>query len=205
MIIRDSYNAPSFVDVWDDSDNFKADYKASVFYDYKEETVTEDGVTKTIIHLNNSISEPRIELLFGLLYAKYGNNPISGNNLHQFKTKLFSIIYKYGPEWETKLNIQQKVRDLKDDDVMLGSFTIYNHAYNDASNPATNNSEYISEYINDQNTTRYKKSPLEGLILQWDALADNSTEKFINKFQVCFQRCVYPQWGERVTTEIEED
>lgn len=204
MIIKDLYNAPSFVDVWDDSDDFKAEYQASVFYDYEEETVTENGVTKTITHLNNSISEPRIELLFGLLYAKYGNNPISGNNLFQFKTKLFSIIYKYGPEWETKLNLQQKIRDLKDEDIVLGSKTIYNHAFNDAGSPSTAKLDELT-YINDQNTTNYKRSPLEGLILQWDALANNTTEEFINKFQVCFQRCVYPQWGGRVTTEIEED
>lgn len=201
MNIKDNYNSPQFIDVWDDSDDFLDDYKASVFWDRTEETVN----GQTVVHLNNTITDDNVELLFGLLYAKYGNNPISGSSLYQFKTKLFSIIFKHGPEWQTKLNIQKEIRNLKKEDIMLGSKTIYNHAYNDAGEPSTAKLDELS-YINDQNTTNYKRSPLEGYILQWDALtSSNFTEDFINKFQVCFQRCVYPQWGGRVITEIEED
>jgi hypothetical protein len=196
MNMMDKYNTMTFVQVWDDSDVFEAEYKASPFYDY--EAATQSVPAK----LHNSLTDQNILILFSLLYAKYGNSPIANINVNQFKYKVFSIIFKYGPAWQKKLDIQDKIREIED--VQQGSFAIYNHAFNDASAPGTD-SDYISEYVNDQNTTKYKKSPLEGYMLQWEAITTDITESFINKFKVCFKTIVAPEFGPRIMSEIDEE
>lgn len=197
MNMMDKYNTMTFVQVWDDSDVFEAEYKATPFYDYEAATQS------TPAKLHNSLTDDNILILFSLLYAKYGNSPIANINVNQFKYKVFSIIFKYGPAWQKKLDIQDKIREIQD--VQQGSFAIHNHAFNDASGPATDDPEYISEYVNDQNTTRYKKSPLEGYMIQWDALSADITEEFINKFKVCFKTVVAPEFGPRIMSEIDKE
>lgn len=197
MNLMDKYNTMTFVQVWNDSDDFEAEYKASPFYDYKPATQNDTE------HYHNSLTNDNILILFSLLYARYGNSPIANINVNQFKYKVFSIIFKYGPAWQKKLEIQDKIREI--DDVQQGSFAIYNHAFNDASGPATDDPEYISEYVNDQNTTRFKKSPLEGYMIQWEAITTDITESFINKFKVCFKTIVAPEFGPRIMSDIDEE
>lgn len=196
MNLMDKYNTMTFVQVWNDSDDFEAEYKATPFYDYEAATQS------TPAKLHNSLTDENILILFSLLYAKYGNSPIANINVNQFKYKLFSIIFKYGPAWQKKLEIQDKIREIED--VQQGSFTIYNHAFNDAGEPSTT-SDYISGYVNDQNTTRFKKSPLEGYMTQWEALSVDITEEFINKFKVCFKTIVVPEFGPRIMSDIDEE
>lgn len=196
MNMMDKYNTMTFVQVWDDSDVFEAEYKATPFYDYEAATQS------TPAKLHNSLTDENILILFSLLYARYGNSPIANINVNQFKYKIFSIIFKYGPAWQKKLDIQDKIREIED--VQQGSFTIYNHAFNDAGEPATT-SDYISGYVNDQNTTRFKKSPLEGYMIQWEALSTDITEEFLNKFKVCFKTIVAPEFGPRIMSDIDEE
>ena len=73
----------TFSQVWDKYSKFKTDYDASPF---------------TGIITNNNL-----EILYYLLYAKYGNSPIANFDETQFKYKLFSLIFQYGPNWEKEL------------------------------------------------------------------------------------------------------
>lgn len=178
------YSTMKFTDVWDNAEDFVADYKSSGLY-----------VT------SNKISDTSATTLFYLLYARYGNSPMANRDVTQFQYKIFSVIFQYGPKWEKDLDIQAKVRALTDEEIRLGSKAIYNQALNPADAPSTATLEELT-YINQQNTTNYKKSPLEGYAILEDLLRDDITKIFIDKFNICFKKFVS---NERPIIYVSED
>ena len=62
------YNTKTFCDVWNESAKFKEDFEDSPF--------------------NGAITSNGEDLLYYLLYGKYGNNPIANFDENQFKYKL---------------------------------------------------------------------------------------------------------------------
>lgn len=181
------YNTVLFTEVWDDVDEFLEDYQH----------VGEDGIPVTISTTNATT-------LFYLLYARYGNNPIANFDINQFKFKIFSIIFQYGPVWEKKLDIQTKVRGLTDADLLTGSKAIYNQALNPGTTPSTTTTEELT-YINAQNTSNIKRGKLEAYELQWSMLDDTLTNNFLDKFSICFKKFVSPENPLLYITEETED
>ena len=181
------YSTILFTEVWDNAEDFKADYKAS-------------GLYQTV----SKISDDSANMLFYLLYARYGNNPIANRDVNQFKYKIFSVIFQYGPKWEKDLDIQKKVRELTEDEIRTGSFAMYNQALNPSTAPTTASDTELN-YINGQNTTRYKKSKLEGYALLTELLQDDVTEAFLKKFNICFKRFVSPEKPLLYVTEEEDE
>ncbi|MBP5446236.1 MAG: hypothetical protein J6Y28_08710 [Acholeplasmatales bacterium] len=173
------YNTKRFSEIWEDLDSFKTDYKASPLYDF------ELGVSP-----HNSLTDPNINKLYYLLYARYGNNPIVNFDINQFKFKVFSIIFEYGPNWQKELDIQDKLRGLSEDQLMEGHFAIYNQAAHDATAPGTSTTQEL-EYINNQNTTRIKKARLNAYNDLLILLKTDVTKQFINKFEPLFKKFLY--------------
>jgi len=190
------YSTMLFTQIWDNAEDFVSDYKASALYDAYTDT--------NVLHLENSLSDTNANKLFYLLYARYGNSPIANRDTTQFKYKVFSIIFQYGPKWEKDLDIQKKVRALTDDEIRLGSKAIYNQALNPATEPTTAGLEEL-EYINQQNTTNYKKSPLEGYAILEDLLRDDITKIFVDRFNICFKKFVSSERPLIYVSEVEED
>lgn len=181
------YSTELFTDVWDNAEEFVSDYKSSGLY-----------IT------NNKISDTSATTLYYLLYARYGNSPIANRDVTQFQYKVFSTIFQYGPKWEKELDVQSKVRALTDDDIRLGSKAIYNQALNPADAPSTATLGEIP-YINSQNTTNYKKSPLEGYAILEELLRDDITKIFIDKFNICFKKFVSSEKPLIYVSEEDED
>ncbi|MBR3210076.1 MAG: hypothetical protein IKF82_07445 [Bacilli bacterium] len=184
------YNTQLFTEIWDSAEKFLAEYKASPFY-----------VT------NNTLTDDNVVLTFYLLYNKYGNNPIANYDVNQFKFKVFGVMLQYGPAWAMKLSIQEKVRSLgvaDDSEIYKGSKAIYNHAFNPETTPKTGDLEEIN-FINDQNTTSYKKSKLEGLATLAEVLRDDVTATYIDKFRKMFNPFVKPVAHVIYVEEEEED
>lgn len=166
------YSTVIFTDVWDNVDDFKSDFADSPF----------NGCIKS-----GGESDPdNVSLLFYLLYARYGNSPLALTDINQFKFRLFSIIYQYGPSWEKRLDIQAKLRELSEDDIIAGSKAIYNNALNPSTAPSTGTLEELT-YINSQNTTNYKKSKMEAYAQLWNLIETDVTEEFLLKFKKCFK------------------
>ena len=117
------YSTVLFTDIYDNVDDFIADYK-------NESSDFVNGIP-------NLISDTSAETLFYLLYGRYGNNPIANRDINQFKYKLFSVIFQYGPTWEKRLEVQAALRQLSLDDIRLGSKAIYNQALNPSTEPST--------------------------------------------------------------------
>ena len=181
------YSTILFTDVWDNEDDFVDDY-------------TDSGLYKPV----SSITLDSAKTLFFLLYARYGNNPLANHDVNQFKYKVFSIIFQYGPTWEKELAIQYNLRALNDEAIRQGSKAIYNQALNPQTEPSTGSLEELT-YINQQNTTNYKKSPLEGYAILMDLLKTDVTNEFLNRFQKLFKIFVSPEKPLLYVTEEEED
>ena len=185
------YNTKLFSEVWDTAEDFSSDYKTSALYDATSASV-----------LNNSLSDANINKLFYLLYARYGNNPMSNLDETQFKYKIFSIIFEYGPNWQKELELQNTLRTMTLDDLQTGQFAIYNQAAHDASAPSTSTTTEIS-FINNQNTSRLKKGKLNAYNELLLLLKRDVTKEFIDRFAICFKKFLFTKPTIYVT-EIEE-
>ena len=163
-----NYRTKKFSDIYSNVETFLSDYEN--------------------VGIPNLITTTNATTLFYLLYARYGNSTIANFDQNQFKYKLFSTIFQYGPTWEKELEIQAELRGLTADEIREGSRAIYNKALNPNTAPTTEELDYISE----QNTTKYKKSKIEGYGLLMELLKRDVTEEFLNKFKKLFISVVEP-------------
>ena len=167
---KSSYTTLTFSQVWGDFASFKKDYNELII-----------GFPQ----LSDPLSDNSVMTTFFLLYARWGNNPILNTDVGQFKMKVFSIMFSYGPTWQKKQEIQDTVRKLTEADLLTGAKQIYNHALNPSSEPTTGSLEEL-DYINDQNTANYKKSKMEAYSMLWSLLHAEATKEYIDKFKNCF-------------------
>lgn len=152
---------------------------------------------------------PDIKLTYILLLSYYGNSTVANDDENQFKFKLFSTIFRYGPTWKMRTDIQDKLRaiNLDDDSWREGGFNILNTSVNPSTQPA-NNSEQILETINQQNTSRYKKGKLAAYGELYALLKTDVVGEYIDKFKKLFLQVVEPQlplWYVTNLTNTEED
>lgn len=97
------YDTKLMTEIWSQASEFLTDYQAA-------------GIPTTI-------SVQNATTLYYLLYARYGNTPIANYDENQWKYKMFSIIFQYGPTWEKRLSIQDTLRGLQISDLVdNGSF-----------------------------------------------------------------------------------
>ena len=87
------YDTKLMTDVWSQASDFLTDYQNA-------------GIPTTISNQNATT-------LYYLLYAKYGNTPIANYDENQWKYKMFSVIFQYGPTWEKRLDVQTTLRGLQ--------------------------------------------------------------------------------------------
>ena len=171
MQLLPQYDTKLFTDIYDKVDTFVADYNS----------INLGGLTDTTL----------VTKLFYLLYAKFGNSPIANLDENQFKYKLFSVVFMYGPAWEKRLDIQNEIRTLKPEDLLQGAKAIYNHALNPETDPSTLAPDELT-YINEQNTTQYKKSKMDAYGQLWRLISTDVTADFLAKFNDCFKKFVKP-------------
>ena len=109
----------------------------------------------------------------------------------------------YGPAWQKRLEIQGKLLALTDDELVKGTTAIHNSALNPSTSPSTQSLEEL-QYINAQNTTKFKKSKLEGYSSLYAIIETDVTEKFIDKFKKLFITVVAPEKPLWYETYIED-
>ena len=95
-----NYRQYKFTDVYDNADDFVADYKDNGF--------------------PTTIKDDSANVLFYLLYSRYGNNTIASSDLTRFKYKMFGTVWQYGPTWEKKLDIQKMLREFTEAQILSG-------------------------------------------------------------------------------------
>ena len=168
-----NYRQVKFTDVYGDVESFVNDYNTC-------------GIPASLTDANN------VSTLYYLLYAKYGNSTIASSDTTQFKYKLFSIIFSYGPSWEKRLEIQEDLRELTQDQLVTGSTQIHNHSYNPSTAPSTSTLEELTT-INEQNTTKGKRGLLDAYSFLWDLIDTDVTTEFLNRFASLFIKIVEPE------------
>lgn len=151
------YDTNLFCDIWESSAEFLADYN-NTGEDYTNQVPT-------------TISQQNALMTYLLLFSRYGNNPIANYDVTQFKSKIFTIIWQYGPAWEKRLSMQEDIRNLTLQEITAGTrtdwssegeqsqsnsgsdTTINNHAYNPSTAPSTQTTNEL-DYIDQQNVAK---------------------------------------------------
>ena len=166
-----NFRTRTFADIYTTFEDFNKDY-------------TSNGIP-------SSLSAVNLKTLYYLLYARYGNSNIASSDENQFKYKVFSTIFMYGPAWQKRLEIQKNLMDLDEEDIIKGTTAIHNNALNPSAAPSTQSLEELN-YISSQNTTKYKKSKIEGYATLYALIETDVTEEFIGKFKKLFITIVEP-------------
>lgn len=179
-----NYRQVKFTDVWQTAESFVSDYK-------------NNGIQTTI-------SDQTATTLYYLLYSRYGNSVLASSDTNRFKYDVWATIFSYGPTWEKRLEIQEKLRDLTDDDLFTGATQIYNHAYNPGTAPSTNTLDELTA-INEQNTSKHKKGKMDAYAMLISLLETDVTESFLDKFKKLFLKVVQPELPLWYATEIIND
>ena len=178
------YRQITFTDVWEDANSFINDYN-------------NNGIETTI-------SRQTATTLYYLLYSRYGNSVIASSDTNRFKYDVFATIFSYGPTWEKRLELQEKLRDISDNDLFTGATQIYNHAYNPGTSPSTSTLNELPA-INEQNTSKHKKDKLSAYAMLISLLETDVTESFLDKFRKLFITIVQPELPLWYSTEIIDD
>lgn len=161
-----TYRTRTFSDIFPSFEEFEAEYEANPL-----KADLGQGLT--------------LAQLYYMLYAHYGNSHIAYSDENQFKYYLYTIIFQHGPAAGKERYIQDQLRSISDEDLMLGGKAIYNHSYNPSTEPSTSTLEELLT-INDQNTTNYKKSQMEGYAILLSLLKKDVLDEFIHKFARLF-------------------
>ena len=160
-----NYRTRTFADIFKSADNFYSEYNGAA--------------------IPNTISESSCKTLFYLLYSKYGNWSIASSDENQFKYKIWSTIFMYGPTWEKRLEIQNKLRSLTEDDLLQGAIQIYNHSFDPGTVPSTVDTNEL-ETVNDQKVSKYSRSKLDAYQFLYDLLKVDVTKSFLDRFKDLF-------------------
>lgn len=176
-------------------------YNTKLFSDFYE-TVNDFCYDYQHVGIPTTISVDNAMTLYYLLYAKYGNSPIANFDENQFKYKLFSVIFMYGPTWEKKLDIQATLRGLTEAQIKTGmaraisntgtvgntgsntynnltsadsGSDVHNHAYNPETEPSTQSTTELN-YINEQRVDKFgKTNTMTGSVSNTNTQTNNLT------------------------------
>lgn len=179
--------------------SYKQPNGSSLYGNYRTRTFSD--IFESAAHFaeewNSTVFKAQIEpipadLVFMLLYARYGNSNIASSDENRFKQQLFSIIFQYGPTWQKELSIQKEIRALSIDAFQEGTRNTVNNATNPSTQPSTVDTEELP-YVNQQNVSKTKRSKADGYALMLSLLKEDVTEDFIRRFQKLFLNIVEPE------------
>lgn len=123
--------------------------------------------------------------LYNLLFARYASNHIRSTYPEQWKKKIMATVFEYGPTWSKRLEIQDKVRTMSDDDLTKGTILTYNNAANPDTAPTTDTWDSLPG-INSQNKTLQRRGKLDAYAFVDSVLRTDVTADFIEKFRKFF-------------------
>lgn len=171
-----NYRTRKFTDLWNNYDSFKTEWEDSPFYS------------------QNYISNDNLEIIYYLLYSRFGNSHLANSDENQWKCRLFGVIWTYAPTYIRKLEIQSKLRALTEAEIVEGTRRVDDHAYNPSTIPeGPNVVDGEIQSVNEQVKSKLKKSKAEGYAALIPFLKDDIVENFIIKFKTLFLTVVEPQ------------
>lgn len=189
-----NYRQKKFSDVWEDADSFALDFGDTPF-----------SKPFLVQVLDGRVPDPDfVNLVYYLLYARYGNDIIASSDINRFKYDLFSIIFSQGLSFRKRLEIQESVRSLTVGDITEGAEAINNFSTNPSTTPATDAYTPLAT-VNNQTATKYKKSILDGYTQLYGLIESDLTEEFMSYFKRLFLTVVQPELPLWYVSDVEED
>lgn len=182
-----SYRTRTFSDIFPDVDTFTEGFNEGPF---------NVSNTNALVGLLDLLPQ-----IYYMLYAHYGNSHIAYSDENQFKYYLWTLLYQYGPAVAKERYIQEQLIVMTDEELIVGGKAIYNHSYNPNTEPSTSTLEELLT-INDQNTTNYKKSKLEGYANLLALLKKDVLDEFIHRFARLFIKITAPDYPLLYETEV---
>nr|DAD74204.1 MAG TPA: hypothetical protein [Herelleviridae sp. ct7M529] len=137
--------------------------------------------------------------LYYLLWARYASNHIRSDYPQQWKMKIMMTVFEYGPTWSKRLEIQDKMRSLSDDEIQKGTIMTYNTAMNPDGAPTTETWETLKG-INSQNKNLYQRGKLDSYAYIDQILKTDVTREFVEKFKNFFDIMASP--GEKLEYDL---
>lgn len=159
-----------FVDIFPNFNTFKSEYESN-------------GISKTI-------TTESLQNLYYILIGRYGENQYAGTSEYIFKYSLFSLIYMYGPAWEARLELQKKIRNLTDTELMSGDVRVTNTARNPSTGNTQNKPFTPLDYIDGQNAEMTTRAKLSAYSLKYSQIVTDVTEEFVSKFKTLFRKVI---------------
>lgn len=154
---------------------------------------------------NAAFTMDSCDKLYYLLYAAYGNSHIASSDENQFKYKLYTIIFNRGIQWQKSLEIQKKLSELSETEILSRGSNISSHAYNPGEGGVkVTDNQPILDYINDQSSTTSQSDKVTAYMSYMQSLVDVTTD-FINSFKPLFLKVVYPEKPLWYITDDEEE
>lgn len=129
--------------------------------------------------------------LYYLLWARYASSHIRSDYPQQWKMKIMMTVFEYGPTWSKRLEIQEKVRNMSDDEIQKGTIMTYNSAMNPDGAPTTDTWDTLKG-INSQNKNLYQRGKLDSYAYIDQILKTDVTRDFIEKFKKFFDIMAAP-------------
>ena len=129
--------------------------------------------------------------LYYLLWARYASSHIRSDYPQQWKMKIMMTVFEYGPTWSKRLEIQEKVRNMSDDEIQKGTIMTYNSAMNPDGAPTTDTWDTLKG-INSQNKNLYQRGKLDSYAYIDQILKADVTRDFIEKFKKFFDIMAAP-------------
>ena len=129
--------------------------------------------------------------LYYLLWARYASSHIRSDYPQQWKMKVMMTVFEYGPTWSKRLEIQEKVRNMSDEEIQKGTIMTYNTAMNPDGAPTTDTWDTLKG-INSQNKNLYQRGKLDSYAYIDQILKTDVTRDFIEKFKKFFDIMAAP-------------
>lgn len=186
-----------------DGSSLYGNYRTRTFSEIFEDAATFTSEWKTTEFSKNIETIPT-DLIFYLLYSRYGNSCIAASDENRFKYQLYSIIFQYGPTWNKELSVQKEIRALTIDQFQEGTRNTINNAMNPSTAPSTVDTEELP-YVSQQNVSKVKRSKADGYALMLSLLKTDVTEDFVRRFQKLFLTIVEPELPLWYETYPQED
>lgn len=175
-----------FKEVFDNYATFKTSWELTPFATY-----TEGSETK---HL---LSDGTLQQLYYLIYARYNESHIVATNVEQWKARFWSITFQFAPTWQKRLEIQQNLRDLTENEIRTGIVQKVTRGFNPSTIPSgPNTGDQEIDSVDSQSLMKYSKGKLEGYSNLTDLLKTDVTVNFLAKYKPLFRTVlfnIYPE------------
>lgn len=142
--------------------------------------------------ITSPLSPDQLKTLYYLLYGEYGNSPIASSDENRFKYKMMNISNTVGPIYFKKMDIQDKLVALTDDQLKRGNTVIHNMSDNPSTEPTTDTIDELTT-INQQNVDKTKRGALEGYAALESLLDEDITQRFLSRYKNLFLQVVAPE------------